>query len=96
MHLDVEQCSSICYINLRLNKDETMKTLLFIITMYILTTVAQANDAEQCIYGLYNQDNNELIIESDSKEYLESIERDYQDESMNETTLIELSYCEGV
>jgi len=95
VHLDVEHCSSICYINLRLNKDETMNKLLFIITMYILTTAAQANDAEQCIYGLYDQDTNALIIEG-SKEYIEAIEHEYQDESMNETTLIELSYCEGV
>jgi len=95
VHLDVEQCSSICYINLRLNKDETMNKLLMMILLTISLN-ATANDSEQCVYGLYNQDNNELIIESDSKEYLESIERDYQDESMNETTLIELSYCEGV
>jgi Fe-S cluster assembly iron-binding protein IscA len=73
-----------------------MKSLTIMILL-TLSLNANANETvEQCYYGLYDQDTNALIIESDSKEYLESIESDYQDESMNETTLIEISYCEGV
>ena len=67
-----------------------MNKLLFIITMYILTTAAQANDAEQCIYGLYNQDTNELIIEG-SKEYIEAIEHEFNNDDV--TTTLEIERC---
>jgi hypothetical protein len=68
-----------------------MKSLTIMILL-TLSLNANANETvEQCYYGLYDQDTNALIIESDSKEYLESIEHEY-----DETTLIEISYCEGV
>jgi hypothetical protein len=45
---------------------------------------------EICYFGLYNQDTNELLIESDSKEYLISIEHEYE-----ESTTLEISQCDS-
>ena len=59
--------------------------------MILLTLSLNANANEQCIntYGLYNQDTNELLIESDSKEYLIAIEHEFNNAEVN--TQLEIS-----
>lgn len=72
-----------------------MKNLIILLALIasISTARSSVETKEVCYYGLYDQDTNALIIESDSKEYLESIEKDYEDKDEDEFTTIEISQC---
>jgi len=67
-----------------------MKNLLILLVLIASISNLKADTYEVCYYGLYVTDTNELVLESDSKAYLESIEHEYK-----EQMTIEISQCES-
>ena len=71
-----------------------MRNLLILLVLLASISNLKANEtSEVCYYGLYDLDTNKELMTSDSKEYLASIEHEWQ--SDNYDTLIEISHCES-
>lgn len=73
-----------------------MKNLIILLSL--IASISTAKSAtitvnEFCYYGIYNQDNNQLLLEGDDESYLRSIEHEYQTEEVS--TTIEITSCEN-